>query len=286
VVLGSGTNPLLVTNTALTTINGVVTGSGTLVKAGTGTLVLTGSNLYTGTTNINQGILNIQNSSALGVAGGGTIVANGATLQLQAPTGSSLALTEPLTLNGAGATAQGATGALENVLGANTLSTTTVFTPLVLATPSTIAVDAGSLSQVVGTVGTSNVGSLISGPGDLTKVGGGTFALTANNLYTGQTNINNGVVTINTSQYALGSIVGGTVVNSGGTLQALASGGIFQTETLTLSGTGFAGANLAGAFVAVRQLGRHPDPAGRRQQQRHRGPDQGRRRQPDPPGGQ
>ena len=42
-----------------------------------------------------------------------------------------------------------------------------------------------------------------------------------------------------------------TVVNTGATLQLNANGGVFQAETVVLNGTGFAGANLAGALVAL-----------------------------------
>ena len=48
--------------------------------------------------------------------------------------------------------------------------------------------------------------------------------------------------------YALGSIIGGAVVNAGATLQSAARGPTFAAETLTLNGTGFVGSNLAGAF--------------------------------------
>src|SRR5205823_1678550 len=61
--------------------------------------------------------------------------------------------------------------------------------------------------------------------------------------------INNGIVTIGGSALALGAIVGATVVNSGATLQSLATGNIFQAETLVLNGAGYPGAVAPGALI-------------------------------------
>ena len=86
VVLGSGNNNLTIGNTGGTTISGVVsnfgtTATGTLTKAGSTTLTLTGGNIFTAPTVIQQGIINIQAPTALGVGGAGITVLSGATLQ-------------------------------------------------------------------------------------------------------------------------------------------------------------------------------------------------------------
>src|SRR5262249_27632584 len=123
-----------------------------------------------------------------------------------------------------------------SVYGVNSVTGT-----IALNTSAAIGVSAGMLTQ----------SGVISGPADLTKLGGGTLALTAANTYQGRTNVNNGVVTVSVNAFALGSIVAPTVVHTGATLQDITAGGIFSAETLILNGTGFAGANLAGAFVAA-----------------------------------
>jgi autotransporter-associated beta strand protein len=70
-------------NNSNTTYSGVLSGPCALTKRGAGTLTLSGANTYTGITNVDAGILNIQNNAALGTSAGGTMVAAGAKLQLE-----------------------------------------------------------------------------------------------------------------------------------------------------------------------------------------------------------
>ncbi len=191
---------LLTVNGAGTTVfggTGVLGGGGGLTKAGTGTLRLegTGVNTYTGTTNVNAGILNIRKASALGSSAGvGTVVASGAALQVQ---GGITFAAELLTLNGSGI---GGTGALRNISGNNIWPN-----QITLASASTIGSDTNTLS-VTGNI--SNTGFLLTvtgagnttfggagvvgGGGGLTKTGTGTLTLegTAANTYTGPTSVN------------------------------------------------------------------------------------------------
>ena len=244
----------------------------TVVPAGyTGTFVVTSATAasftYTdGTTGLaaatTQGTANLisvplgsawaqPTTGALGPAGGGTVVANGGTLQLQSPVGISLA--EPMTFEGSGL--PGAAPALESVLGVNTLgmSGTTNFVTN-FAGPATIAVDTGSLSQVANS-------DLFAGPGDVTKTGGGTLIMQGNNYQYGQVNVNNGILQAGTggSQFALGSPVGTLVVNSGASLQFNVANGTWANKSMVLNGTGYAygggaaGANpnLTGALTAL-----------------------------------
>ncbi len=88
---------IITSTTGTLTVSGVISGAFALTKNGGGKLTLSGANTYSGTTNVNAGILNIRNNSALGNNANGTIVSSGAKLQLQ----NNITVTgEALTLNG------------------------------------------------------------------------------------------------------------------------------------------------------------------------------------------
>ncbi len=206
-------------------------------KQGTGTLVLAGLNLYTGVTNILSGIVNIQNNGAtpLGAVATGTIVANGATLQLQQIGLAQLSTAEPLTVIGNGAA--GTTGAIEMIGGGN--SANTLSGTVALIGDTTIGVDVGQLT----------ISGIISGAAGLTKVGLGMLSLGGANTYNGVTTISAGILEANVAA-ALGAITAGTVVSSGTTLDVAAV--VVVGEQLTLSGTGFGSLVTGSSFVQSR----------------------------------
>lgn len=87
-VVGAGTTNEFIVHInqgTLTIANPVVSGTataGSLTKAGDGTLVLTGASLYTGTTNVNAGTLEISGTGTVGSGTGNIVVATGATLRV------------------------------------------------------------------------------------------------------------------------------------------------------------------------------------------------------------
>jgi autotransporter-associated beta strand protein len=177
-----------------------------LTKELTGTLFLTSANTYGGLTTVNQGILNVQDPDALGSSGtnaNGTVVLDGAQVQLQANT---IITNEHLRLSGTGITN---TGALENASGINTW-----------AGPITLAQDPGFSPPTTPPINVA-IGALYTDPADsltisgqitqanpamgLTKVGLGTVILdNATNNYTGSTIVAAGVLRIRENG-ALGS---------------------------------------------------------------------------------
>jgi autotransporter-associated beta strand protein len=207
-----------VSGTGSLAISSVVSGANGFTKLSGGTLTLSGANTYTGATTVSAGIINIQNATALGTTASGTIVASGATLQMQ---GGINVGAEALTLNGAGAT--GATGALENVSGTNTFGGV-----ITLASNSTISSDSGALNLTnAGTIAGSGYnltlagatgGTLSSiigtGGGTLTKTGAGTWTLSGVNTYTGATAVNAGILNVGVAN-AIGSGSDVTVASAG-----------------------------------------------------------------------
>jgi autotransporter-associated beta strand protein len=216
-----------------------------LNKVGPGKLVLKQSATYTGTTNVLTGILNIEDSLAVGNAPTSqTTVANGAVLELQANladnhvdsiTGTTnIAPPGALILNGTGIAG---VGALHNLAGGNTWSGT-----VLLNITSSINVDPATQLNISGAVGGAATANLM-------KIGTGTLILSAPNGYLGQTLIQVGSLEVQ-GQGSLGAAGGAlALVSPGATLQLQnLTAAVPTTKTIQLNGTGF---NSQGALENV-----------------------------------
>ena len=147
-------------------ISAVLHGAGgTLTKNGVGELGLSGANTYAGLTVVNDGLLLVDNSSALGTTANGTVVNNGAVLALRFGVDMPA---EALSLAGTG---QSTLGALSSSFGSNSWAGN-----ITLTSNATISVDAAGFLNLLGG---------ITGPFDITKAGTGTNMFsggTANNF--------------------------------------------------------------------------------------------------------
>lgn len=280
-ISSSANNGLTVGGSGDTTISGGInTGIGSttsLTKDGSGTLILSGSNSYQGATNVTSGILSVQHNNGLGAVttgANGTFVTSGAELQLSKASGLTIG-GEAISLNGAGI--GGTSGALNNVLGDNSLAGV-----VTINSASTIKSSAGTLTLSGGTssanqdliiAGAGNVtitGDMANGTGALTKVDAGTltFAGTVNgttgtvgaaSLQAGNMVVGNGTQTTTLNTGAFDSIAGTTLTiatngmvvadyASGSTLfdGVLAGGGTFEKagNGILEFGTSFAATNL------------------------------------------
>lgn len=213
------------TQLTITGIIGETGGARALSKSDLGKLVLTRANTYTGNTTVQAGILNIQDSNALGGTANGTTVASGAALELE---GTGLVIAEPLNITGTGI---GNAGALRNLSGNNQVTAAVTLT----APSAAIGVDAAQVLTISGAIGQS-------GTAALSKVGTGELILTNANTYDGLTTISAGVLTIQNAQ-ALGTTAAGTTVSNDATLRLAPTGPnlTITNETLTLNGNGFGG---------------------------------------------
>ena len=217
------------------TITGTISShfSAGLRKLGTGRLTLTGTNTYFEETLIQEGVIHMKNSSALGSPTGPTKVSAGAGLELtDIDLGGGevidLNVSEPLQLSGTGF---GNGGALRNVRGNNNWSGS-----VTLVGASSVAVDLA--------IDRLTVAGLVSGAAmNLTKTGVGEMLLTQNNSYSGVTTVSGGILTVDGSQrfspvivtsgvlQGVGTVGDVTVQNTG----AISPGG-FSIGTLTVLG--------------------------------------------------
>lgn len=236
--LNVNTNALL-TQTSAGSIGGVAafTHDGSFIST------LAGTNSYSGATLINNGVVNIQNGSALGSTASGTMVASGAALQIQ---GGISVGGEALTLSGSGVSN---TGALRNISGDNTFGglvtlagTTQIGSDdgtLTLSNPGSIT--GSTFSLTFAGAGNTTVNSIIdTGSGLLNKEGTGTLILTGANAFTDTVNVSAGVLNIRDST-ATGTVEGGVIVNNGAALE-LQGGIAVGEEALALNGFGISNA--------------------------------------------
>ena len=164
-------------------INATIYGPNGFAKTGPMTVELVASNSFTGPVTVNDGILTVVNDYALGTTDAGTVVSNGATLQVRG--GIQVGL-EALTLNGSGSGGYTDNAALWSAYGTNSW-----------AGPVTLATDSVVSAGYPGSTNTQlTLSGPISGPGGFTKIGPGIVSLTGNtaNTYLGASVVNAGTL--------------------------------------------------------------------------------------------
>jgi len=251
--LGSGAivnNAALVFNRAgVYAADNAVSGSGTVSLTGPGTVVLTGASSYAGATTISSGLLAIGSSTALGNVAGGTTVVDGASLELR---GGISVGAEALAVTGTGL---GSAGALRNLSGVNSFGGTVTLGGATLIQSdagsltlgNAAAIDASTHALTIGGAGNLVVSGAITGTtASLTKNGNGTLLLSGANTFDGAIAVNAGILSVGHAD-ALGTIVGGTTVANGASLQ-FQGGAAVLAEAVTLEGVG------AGSTGALRNL--------------------------------
>ncbi len=176
--LNLGGRTYLTAASGTATINSTIIGAGSAFsKIGLGKLVFTGDNQIGGPVFINEGILNVQRSTAFGSTAQATAVRAGATLELEQTTFGAVNVTvEGLTLEGSGFND---TGAIRNVSGNNSWAgnvaqagPNTNLNSLLGGFP---VFNPGQVRYQVETGSSLNLSGGISGGVEVIKTGGGTL---------------------------------------------------------------------------------------------------------------
>lgn len=221
------TTPTITTGTGGVTLSGNISGAFGLTKSNAaGTLTLSGNNTFTGPVTVNRGTLSVSslNSVVGGTAssnlGAPTTVSNG-TISLG--TGSQ---TAALTYTGTGETTDRAiaitgTIAVLDQSGASGLLKYTSNLVNTAATPKTLRLQGSTAGtgEFAGVIANGTGGGITS----VTKEGTGTWTLSGNNTYTGNTTISSGGGTLSVSSDS--NLGAGThvIINQNGALQTTAS---------------------------------------------------------------
>lgn len=258
-----------------TVFTGAISGSGGLTKTGSGQTDLASAQNFSGPVTVSQGTLALAGGNTLSdsvavtvnspgvlstaldetigsLAGNGRVQssASGSTVTLTiGANNASTSFTGILANNGA----TGVFALTKTGTGTFTYSGSATNTGTTTISAGTFAVGSGGTTGALGTGNIVNnaqlvfnrsdafaVANAISGSGSLTKQGTGTLTLTGANAYTGATLVSAGTLAATTAG-SLGTIAGGTTVESGATL--LLSGDFsIGEEALTISGTGVSSA--------------------------------------------
>jgi autotransporter-associated beta strand protein len=224
------------------TISGIINDNATttdvpvgITITGGGTLTLSGDNTYQGETIVQAGVLDVQNPDALGGVATSTpsavIVDAGAALYLQSDL-----IDTPVTLFGDGFEIGGHfNGALLNYTGDNVYTGT-----LTLGSSSTIGAESGTQLTIGATGGAATAITDNSNGYNLTKELAGTLAITTADTYSGNTYVNQGILSVQNSG-ALGTNASSIVeVLDGSQLQLQSPIGMILSliQSLYISGTG------------------------------------------------
>jgi len=202
------------------TYSGIMSGTGTLAKTGAGTLTLSGANTYTGGTTVSAGVLQGSSTNLQGnIANSANVTFN------QSSTG-----TYAGEVSGAGSVTKIGNGTL-TLSGANTYTGGTTVSAGVLQGSSTNLQGniANSARVTFSQTTTGTYEGVISGTGNLLKLGTGTTILSGANTYTGGTTVSAGVLQGDTTS------VRGNIVNNANVTYDQANAGTYAG---VMSGTG------------------------------------------------
>jgi autotransporter-associated beta strand protein len=211
-----------------------------LTELDSGVLELAGTNVYAGVTTVAAGTLVAENAAALGSTVGGTVVANGATLELSTlPNCTGLAYSpEPLTLQGG--------SNLLNAQGSNTWQG-----PITLANaasiPCSIWTDSNSVLNVSNVISDLSKGVTTGGALQTWAYGSLTFSYNGSEAYTGLTTVEAGTLTLASSGSNNVALIDSITVEPGAILAG--TGSISGTVTTCAASQVYGPGTMSGTFA-------------------------------------
>jgi autotransporter-associated beta strand protein len=223
-IAGNVTNngTLALNRTIAYTVPGDISGTGNVVKnGGSITVTFTGNSTYSGGTTVNAGTLQIGNGGTTGSLSGNVSVANGTTIRFSRSDNVGF----PGAISGSGNLSKMGAGTL-TLTGNNTQTggTTVSAGTLQVGNGGTTGSLSGNVSVANGAALKFNrsddliFGGVVSGSGNLSKLGAGTLILSGNDTYTGGTTVLVGALQVGNGG-TTGAIAGNVSVASASTLR-------------------------------------------------------------------
>ena len=240
------------------TFNGLISGTGGVQQNGTGTTVLVANNTYTGGTTINAGALQLGNGGTTGSIVGN--VTNNGILAFNR--------SDSVTFNGL---ISGTGSVQQNGTGTTVLTGNNTYTGGTIINAGALQLGAGGTTgSIVGNVIDNGAlifnrsdavtfGGVISGTGNVVKLGTGTLTLPGTNTYTGATTVNGGSLIVDGSIASANTLVnlggllggsgviGGNLVNSGVVSPGSSPGTLTVNGNYTQNPSGTLRIEVAGA---------------------------------------
>ncbi len=215
VIAGASGNLNVANALGTVTFGGALNGNFDLTKIGGGTVNLTAASTRTGAllTNINAGVLSLQNNNALGAntLSGDVTVNNGGTLNVAG--GITLENLYNIVLNDGGTLSNTGTNTINSKLNVSTA-----------VGANTVTINTGALNDIL-TIGTAT-NDLTGGEGSddtIVVTGAGTLQINGASNYIGNWRLDSGITSVGTTN-SLGNNTSGTITLNGGTLNSRTGG--------------------------------------------------------------
>jgi autotransporter-associated beta strand protein len=193
----TGTNTIYFRNPLGLNSNGV-NSTGGIKKMGDGTLILGGPNVYSGSTSITAGVLNIRDEEAIGSSSSILVYSQGV-LELEHVSGMTVGY-EALSLDGGRLRNKGGFNTWEGTIALNAWSSIESYKDNITLNATTAIIGKDTNLSLQGDGNGLVSGIIATGTGSLAKYGAGKWILAGSNTFAGPVTINAGVLNVQNDQ--------------------------------------------------------------------------------------